>query len=529
MRQIHKARTQGARVKDSTTSRIRASHVNVGTGVPRDELAWPGTEGRVTRLPKTHVELETDATVTAYGGLDLVAGFLRRFRVAECVDRNVSVFRKHFPFHESDHVLAQAMSLYVGGTCIEDLANLQHSPAVLEMLGACRLPDPTTAGDFLRRFDEEQNPGSLAGLRRAGDEIQGEVWAELARRGRRRGRKAPLAVVDLDSHEKRVYGNQKEGADFSNQGTWAYRPVFLTLAGVGECLAIRLRPGNAKDPSEVPEMIRGVVPRLLEHFQEVLVRGDSAFDDSGVRTACEASGAYYAFVGREFSNRPRMAEAIPESAWEEFLPRRQREQALRRARPEHQPRKRRKNRRRERAQERGYKDLKLVHQELAEIPLAIGGKEIPGGRVVIRRQRIEVHQGQRLLLPELRYRYIVTNLPRARFSTARVVDETYDRCDQENLVAQMGSGLSVWRLPVGEAHGNAAWLEIARLAWNLGKWIAQIALPEETVRWEWKRFRQAFVHVAARIIRTGRQLFVRFFDSHRFVATLVKAHLQLQV
>ena len=53
--------------------------------------------------------------------------------------------------------------------------------------------------------------------------------------------------------------------------------------------------------------------------------------------------------------------------------------------------------------------------------------------------------------------------------------------------------------PVAEFDGNSAWLEIARLTWNLGKWIAQLALPDEVVRWEWKRFRQAYVYVAAQV------------------------------
>ncbi len=79
----------------------------------------------------------------------------------------------------------------------------------------------------------------------------------------------------------------------------------------------------------------------------------------------------------------------------------------------------------------------------------------------------------------------------------------------------MGSGLAVWRMPVGEFDGNSAWLEIGRLAWNLGKWIAQLALPAEVVRWEWKRFRQAFVYVAAQGLRRARQIWVRLTASQR--------------
>jgi len=64
--------------------------------------------------------------------------------------------------------------------------------------------------------------------------------------------------------------------------------------------------------------------------------------------------------------------------------------------------------------------------------------------------------------------------------------------------------------------GGCAWLEIARLAWNLGKWVAQLSLPAEVVRWEWKRFRQAFVVVPAQVLRRAAQIWLRVSGSHRF-------------
>ena len=122
----------------------------------------------------------------------------------------MEVLKLHLPYHESDHVLAQAMSLYVGGTCLEDMMLLQHDEAVKRMLGACRLPDPTTAGDFLRRFDTARNPEALAGLRQANDELSERVWRKLSRRERRR-RQRERAAVDIDSHIKELCGVQKQG------------------------------------------------------------------------------------------------------------------------------------------------------------------------------------------------------------------------------------------------------------------------------------------------------------------------------
>ena len=505
------------------TPPVRASHLNIGTGIPEDELAWPERSGRVTRFPRLHLEVDERSTVTSFGGLALVAAFLKRFRVAQEIDERVHVLKLHLPFHESDHVLSQALNLYVGGECLEDQAVLQHDEGVLRMLGACRLPDPTTAGDFLRRFDERVHPGSLAGLRSANDAVQDAVWGKLA--GKRKKKRGP-AIVDLDGHTKTLYGVQKEGADFDYKGRWSYNVLLASLAGTGECLAVRNRPGNLRSSNGAAELLEETLPRVKRRFADVLVRADSDFDRRDVREACEAAGVSFAFVAREATNRLSWAEEIAESQWKPFRTRDHRQREARRRSPDFQPRRKKRNRRRRRARQRGYTNLQLARQWVAEIPWTPSGSK-KTYRMILRRQLIEESEGQESMFEFYRYRYVVTNLPNS-WSAEEVIDTTYQRCDQENVIEQMGSGVALWRMPVAEFDGNSAWLEIGRLAWNLGKWIAQLALPAEVVRWEWKRFRRAFVHVAAEVVHRSRQRWLRFSPAHRFLPTLVAAHAQLQ-
>ncbi len=469
------------------------------------------------RLPKTDIEVAQRSEVTPYGGLALFAGFVRRFRVAEQLDDAVQLFKVHLPYHESDHILAIAANLFVGGTCLEDQANLQHSEAVRRMLGAVRIPDPTTAGDFLRRFE---GTGHIAALRAANDAVGGGVGRAV----RRRRRKLPLCTVDLDGHYKLLYGVHKEGADFNYKSQWSYHPLVASLAQTGECLAIRNRPGNVRSSDGAAEVMDVVLPQLKERGVRLLVRGDSDFDRQDLRDVCKKHGAYVAIVGREHTGRPEIATGIPERAYRPFRPRAWRAVEERVRKRGFRARARKPNLRRKRARERNYKELRLVEQQIAEVPYRPTGCPLTY-RLIVRRQLIENHRGQQHLFDDYRYRYVITDLPGP---AEDVLDETYQRCDQENLIQQLGAGLAAWRMPVAEFDGNSAWLEIARLAWNIAKWIALLTLPEETIRWEWKRFRLAFVYVAAQVLRRSRQVTVRISASHRFHRLLAIAHERLQ-
>lgn len=498
----------------------RASHVNFGTAVARDALRWPEHDGPVLGMPKLHLETEERATVTRYGGLALVEQFCRRFDVAPTIDERVEVLRQHKPYHESDHVLAQVLNLYAGGSCIEDMMCLQHDEAVRRMMGACRLPDPTTAGDFLRRFDSGEHPDALAGLRAASDDIAGRVWRKLARNKRRR-RKRDWCVVDIDSHVKPLYGVQKQDADFSHKGTWSYHPLMVSMAATGECLAVRNRPGNAESSDGSAALVDEVLERISEHFDRVLVRGDSAFDRQGLREVIEHHDGYFAFVGRAYAGRPELAATIPDLAFRPFRTRAHRQRQERRRDDRYQPRRKKRNLKAKRTRERGWRNRQLVKQSVAETSCQ-PPKQPNVYRFIVRRQLIANHQGQQHLFDEHRDRYVITNLP-ASVSAEEVIDMTYERCDQENVIEQMGSGLAAWRMPVAEFDGNAAWLEIARLAWNIAKWIAQLALPEEVMRWEWKRFRLHYVLVPAQLIKRARQVWVRLMGARDTIDPLLLA------
>ena len=108
------------------------------------------------------------------GGLGAMHRVARRTGLIEAIDARVDVLKRHLPYHESDHVLNIAYNALTGGTCLEDIELRRNDEAYLDALGAQRIPDPTTAGDFCRRFE----PGDVENLMEAANEVRLNVWRQ---------------------------------------------------------------------------------------------------------------------------------------------------------------------------------------------------------------------------------------------------------------------------------------------------------------------------------------------------------------
>ena len=101
-------------------------------------------------LGNGHARFEVSDRIrgTAAGGVRLAHELANAVRLPQEIDSHVDLLRFHLPYHESDHVLAMAFNLLAGGSCIEDLEHRRNDETFPDMLGADRLPDPTTAGDL---------------------------------------------------------------------------------------------------------------------------------------------------------------------------------------------------------------------------------------------------------------------------------------------------------------------------------------------------------------------------------------------
>ena len=485
-------------------------------------MLWPRDERPVIRNRQVRVQIQERGEITPYGGLSLAHDLAMRLGIDRDINHSMEVLRLHLPYFDSDHLLTHVYNQYVGGSCIEDIAHLQHSDAVKHLTGACRIPDPSTAGDFLHRF----NRSNLRAFQQVIDRAREKVWRQMPNSRKR------VATVDMDSTIKPVYGECKQGADFSYTGKWSYHPLLLTLAETHELLRTLNRSGNVASADGTAAALKEVLPMVKRHFGKVYVRGDSAFYQKSIMAQCVRNHVGFALVMDSYANLIKMAENLPESAWKPFSA----HSPLRIARTAatKMTRRKRERVRARKARERGYKTLATTGQWAAEFNYTIrpGLEEfgVIGNtfRVVVKRQLVQTSQGQNLLYEDYVYRFIITNIPRSEMDAGEVLCFAYGRCDQENIIEQAKNGIAALRMPTGELLANAAFLMAGQLAWCLRAWLSLLALPKETTRWEWKWFRQAFVYVAARITRGSRQAKVYLAGCHRFVEHLVIASQRLQ-
>ena len=218
---------------------------------------------------KINYEIGGNIEATSFGGLFAMHRLVTRFGLVKAIDAALNLLKLHLPYHESDHVLTLAFSVLTGGTRLEDVDRLRNDVPFMNGLGARLLPDPTTTGDFLRRFTEDD----IVSLMDAINSVRPALW-----RGRRgAGLLGEVAYLDVDGTIVPTTGELKQGMDISYKGTWGYAPLLVTLANTREVLYLVNRPGNAPSHLDAAAWVDKAIALVAPYAQRVCVRGDTDF------------------------------------------------------------------------------------------------------------------------------------------------------------------------------------------------------------------------------------------------------------
>jgi len=454
-----------------------------------------------------HFEISDRSHGISHGGIGVFHLLARKLGLIDRLDRHLHVLKIHLPYHESDHVLNLAYNPLCDGTCLQDLELRRHDANFLDALGARRLPDPTTAGDFCRRF----SPESIATLQDLFDDTRRVAWADQP------AEFFQEATIDMDGTLVPTDAEYKQGVDLAYDGTWGYHPLVLTLANTGEVLRVVNRPGNRPSHEGAAEQVDKALAVCFQGgFRKVLLRGDTDFSQTEhLDRWGEDQRVQFLFGYDALPNLKAKAEGLPPHVWRPL------QRPIRYA-VQTQPRRRRANVKEAIVVERQFVNLKLRSEDVAEFnyrPVACRQTY----RMVVLRKNISKERGELRLFDEIRYFFFITNDWVSELE--ELVQRAHGRCHQENLLAQLKQGIPALRTPVDNLVSNWAYMVMTALAWNLKAWWA-LSLPAVPGRWqeqhraekrwvlglEFKAFANAFVRLPCQIVRTGRRLVYRLLS-----------------
>jgi hypothetical protein len=452
-----------------------------------------------------HYEVAHKTRAIAPGGIGTIQLLVRKLGLAEAINQRLHLLKYHLPYHESDHVLNFAYNALCNGTCLDDIELRRNDVVFLDALGADRIPDPTTAGDFCRRFTTDD----VEALQDVFDQTRLKVWREQP------SEFFDEAVIDADGTLVATRAGCKQGIDIAYDGTWGYHPLVVSLANTGEVLSIVNRPGNRPSHEGAADQLDLAILLCRQAgFRRIYLRGDTDFTQTKRLDAWDAEGVMFLFGIDARTNLKAIAEDLPASAWVELQ---RPPQYTAKGPPRNRPEKVKDRI----VRDRGFKTLTRTREEVAEVayrPTAC--KE--SYRLIVVRQTILVEEGQLRLLDDIRYLFYLTN-DRAAAPRA-LVFKANGRCDQENLNAQLKGGVHALRAAVDNLVSNWAYMVMTGLAWNLKAWFA-LSVPEhprhkavhreqkrQLLRMEFKRFVNMIILIPCQIVRGGRRLIYRLLS-----------------
>ncbi len=436
-----------------------------------------------------HYEMSGRQRALGFGGMGAIHTLVHRLGLEEDINQKVHLLRFHLPYHESDHILNMAYNVMTGGSCLEDIERLRQDATYTQSLGAERIPDPTTAGDFLRRFDRT----GLDQLQEALNQTRQKVWRQQKDSFRQE------AILDVDGTIAPTTGECKQGMDISYDGQWGYAPLVITLAHTKEVLYLVNRPGNQPSHAEAAPWMDRALDLVAPHFETIWLRGDTDFSLTRHLDRWDER-AQFVFGYDAKANLNALADELPESQWTPLI------------RPDRyavktEPRQKPENVKERIVREREYKNIRLQSEQVAEFeyqPTHCRKRY----RLVVVRKNLSIEKGEQRLFDEIRYFFYLTN--NRTMTASEIVFFANDRGNQENLIAQLKSGIGAMRMPSDDLLSNWAYLICAALAWNLKAWYGLLSANSATgwaiVKMEFKRFLLSYIFIPCQIIAGGRRL-----------------------
>ena len=397
------------------------------------------------RLEFHGAKITSDAGLLAYRELDEVLGltemapiYLQETRGG----RNVQ--------HEMVPLLRQSVySRLAGYEDTNDAVRLAKDPAMQAVVGRRAMEKQAASSNTLSRFETETlvTEENLRGLEQLNTQ-----WIDqaMARTPHQR------VILDMDSSESPVYGEQEGAAYNGHFETVCYHPLFL-FNEFGDCEGAMLRPGNVHSAERWRQVLEPIVERYKKRGIRLLFRGDAAFAKPEVYDYLEPRDIGYAI-------RLPANEVLQEHI-KHLL-----------KRPVGRPPK---------------KPIIWYHD------FQYQAKSWDHPRRVV--AKVEWHRGE--LFP--RVGFVVTNLSA---KPEGVVHFYNRRGTAEQWIKEGKYALNWTRLSCHRFVANQVRLQLFILAYNLGNFLRRLCLPKAINDWSLHSLQVKLIKIGGRMVRHARQI-----------------------
>ncbi len=431
-----------------------------------------------TQTTRQTVEVRADGEgLVSHAGAFLLIELADRLGLTTALSAAMAPSRERRSTHDPGVVLRDlAVAIADGGDHVTDLGVLRGQEALFGPVAS-----ETTAHRVLKSIDAEL----LEAIRAARAKALAKAWDAGAR--------PEELILDIDA-SLLVAHSEKEGAAGNYKGGFGFHPLLCYLAETGEPLAALLRPGNAAahtaaDHFEVLQLALEQLPEA-DLDREILARTDIGGRTHAFTQDCRDAGIRFS-VGYEVDARIREAIAeLPESAWQNAID--------------------------------GDGDVREGAQ-VTELTDRVNLSSWPEGtRLILRRER--PHPGAQLSVfdCEAGYRHTAFITDQDGTDIAALELRHRRRARVEDAI-RVGKETGMAKMPFAAFAHNETWLEVSLLAQALLRWAALLCLEGELALAEPKRVRQRLLHVAGRLVRSGRRVALRLARSWPWAEALVAA------
>jgi len=410
----------------------------------------------------------TTEPLTVHTGLSLFYAMAEILKIPKSLDDHVQVKQRDSGYPESEHILALAANAFVGGDFLDDLEALREDDAIKMAIGRKEIPDPTTAGDFCRRFSR----GHILQINKAFAEIEHEVY--------KKRKDVSDLTIDVDAKVHEVYGKKKQGAAKAYNGVYSLQPMYAFADETDELLHVEVRSGNTHPGAKAVSYLRRLAKKIPSSVEKIYLRSDSAFYNREVVEFCEEKGWEFSITADQTAALLRAINTLAPDAWCQDT-----------------------------------EDAEIAYGEFTYNPV----KWKKGCRYLVRREREKEKQGQKALFEKYSYYVVVTN----KEGEVKALMKTHagrGRC--EKRIGQFTNEF-LSHLPLKEFMANWVYLLCAQLAYNLSLWIRDLVLPKGYRKKHIKRIRRTIGLIASKVISGGRQISLRISLLHHWWRDFVQA------